>query len=360
MSVTSRQQPAQIMVLFALAIVAMTAMVAVVLDGGTLYVQRRTVQNAADAAALGGARALQQATINPNGDVGTQLCTYLVANTFGVTPTATAYFVAADGTTNLGTILLPQGCSGTAPYTTIPTGASGVHVDATIGPYNTYMAGIVGIRQLSTHAVATAQVGVLSVPNPLLTPLAGCGPDMLFNGKSTTPSDNILVGNGSSTPYSINPARYGDDLVLQGSQMSQNTDPTICPSSGGSSWKGKIDTSGITGPLTLPTVIPTDNGNGTIDSAVTAVCASTGQGAPTGSAPPPDICLLLVPIAAPPNPSGNANIVLFGCFSMYAPGPGWQKWRGVLHPVTDCPYGVYTPGWTWGSGISQTRVLLTS
>jgi hypothetical protein len=347
------------MVLFALAIVAMAAMVAAILDGGTLYVQRRTVQNAADAAALGGARAIQQSTLNPNGDVGTAICTYLTANVFGVTPTATAYFVAADGVTNLGTIVLPQGCVGTAPNSFIPTGASGVHVDAMIGPYNTYMAGIVGLRQLSAQGAATAQVGSLSVPNPLLTPLAGCGPDMLFDGKSPTPNDNILLGDGSSTPYSINPARYGDDLVLQGSQMSQNTDSTICPRAGGSSWKGKVDVSGVTGPLTLPIQLPTINGNGNIDSQIIGACTSTGQGTPTGSAPPPDVCLLLVPIAAPPNPSGQANVVLFACFSMYAPGPGWQKWRGVLHPVTDCPYGIYTPGWTWGNGISQTRVLLS-
>jgi len=194
-----------------------------------------------------------------------------LANAFGVTPTATAYFVAADGTTNLGSIGLPAGCSGTAPNSAIPAGASGVHVDATVGPYNTYMAGIVGIRQLSATASAASQVGGLAVPNAALTPLAGCGPDMLFDGRNASPTDNILLGDGVATPYSINPARYGDDLVLQGSQIAQNSSVTLCPSNGGSaSWKGKIDTSGVTGPLVLPDTLPTVTGNGNIDSAINA------------------------------------------------------------------------------------------
>jgi hypothetical protein len=71
------------------------------------------------------------------------------------------------------------------------------------------------------------------------------------------------------------------------------------------------------------------------------------------------VCLLLVPITSPPNPVGQAYIVTLACFSIYAPGPGYQQWRGVLHPVTDCPYGTYMPTWTWGSGITETHVLLT-
>ena len=42
------------MVMFALALVGILAMVGLVIDGGYLYVQRRTAQSAADAAALAG------------------------------------------------------------------------------------------------------------------------------------------------------------------------------------------------------------------------------------------------------------------------------------------------------------------
>jgi Flp pilus assembly protein TadG len=360
MRTRSRSEPAQIIVLFALSLVAICALMAVILDGGTLFLQRRTVQNAADAAALAGTRALQQATISPTGNIGTAVCAYLVANAFGITPTATAYFVAADGITSLGPIALPAGCIGTAPNSSIVAGTSGVHVDATIGPYNTYMAGIVGIPTLTAKAAATAQVGGLAIPAGAITPLAGCGPDMLFNGTSDTPYDNILLG-GGATPYSINPAKYGDDVVLQGSQLPQHSSLTLCPTNGGSaSWKGKIVTTGITPPLVLPSTVPIDTGNGDINALINAGCTNTGQPPATAAVPPPDVCFLLVPIAAPPNPSGQANIVLFACFSMYNPMPGYQIWRGILHPVADCPYGLYVPGgWTWGNGISQTHVLLS-
>ncbi|MGI9147324.1 MAG: pilus assembly protein TadG-related protein, partial [Chloroflexota bacterium] len=52
---------AQIMPLFALfASLVLLPLAALTLDGGTLYLQRRTAQNAADAAALAGAGGGQQ------------------------------------------------------------------------------------------------------------------------------------------------------------------------------------------------------------------------------------------------------------------------------------------------------------
>src|SRR5205823_5381541 len=94
---TTRREPAQVIVLFAIALIAMLAMVGVAVDGGTLYVQRRTAQNAADAAALAGARALQQATASPTGAIPAEICKYILANNFGVTPTVSAYYVDVNG-----------------------------------------------------------------------------------------------------------------------------------------------------------------------------------------------------------------------------------------------------------------------
>src|SRR5690242_3162853 len=93
---TSRSR-GQIVPLFALGLIAFTALVGVVLDGGTVYVQRRTAQNAADAAALAGTRALQQATASPTAAIPLEICKYVVANNFGVQPTVSAYFVDANG-----------------------------------------------------------------------------------------------------------------------------------------------------------------------------------------------------------------------------------------------------------------------
>jgi len=99
---TQRREPAQVIALFAISLVAMLAMVGVAVDGGTLYLQRRTAQNAADAAALAGTRALLQAGMtvplpSTSLQISAEICKYVLANSFGVTPTATAYWVDTSG-----------------------------------------------------------------------------------------------------------------------------------------------------------------------------------------------------------------------------------------------------------------------
>jgi Flp pilus assembly protein TadG len=358
-----QREPAQVIALFAIALLAMLAMVGVVVDGGTLYLQRRTAQNAADAAALAGARALQQASLQSPVpamvDVATPICNYAGYNAFGgdstTTPTPSAYYINASGT-SLGPV---HACPGGSD--TIPNLTSGIHVDVSVGPYNTYLVGIVGLRQLQAQASAAAQVGALGIPNPDITPLAGCGPDMLTNGASPTPSVNIMM----SAPHTnwIDPQWYGTDLVLQGSQMSQNENAT-CPKWNGtsSSWKGQIDTSGISGTFTTGAV-PVNTGNSTIDAIISSMCVqlygATHDPTGVGGPPDPNLCRLLVPIAIPVNPPNQANIVTFACFSLYDGGSGTQKWRGYLHDAGDCNYGVYALNWAYGNTNNETRVFLT-
>jgi hypothetical protein len=186
---------------------------------------------------------------------------------------------------------------------------------------------------------------------------------MLVNGQSPTPFKNILNADNS-----INTAHYNDDLVLEGSQMTQNEVPPQgagCPAWNGSSsaWKGKLDVSGVTGPLTPPVSLPVDTGNGSIDSWVVSTCTTIyGSAAdPTGKDATTSQCYLLVPISAPPNPLNQANIVTLACFRLYDGGSGYQKWRGVLVPITNstCTYGIYPPTWTYGNTFSETQVMLT-
>ena len=51
----------QLLVLFVLSLVVILSALAVVLDGGRVYVERRKAQNAADAASMAGAIALNKA-----------------------------------------------------------------------------------------------------------------------------------------------------------------------------------------------------------------------------------------------------------------------------------------------------------
>ena len=64
------RQRGQAIALFALALAAMVAGVAVVVDGGYAFAQRRVAQNAADFASMAGTRIDGTETSQPAGDCG--------------------------------------------------------------------------------------------------------------------------------------------------------------------------------------------------------------------------------------------------------------------------------------------------
>jgi len=168
------------MVMFALSLVGLLAMVALVLDGGYLYVQRRTAQSAADAAALAGTGELSRAPSQFDSTVGAAVCTYDLANAFGISPTVThAYFVDTAGNQTGGEIPLPSACGGSGGSVTIPwnTGASsanGVHVEVNI-PFHTFLAGMLGVVNITAAASATANVGIATAGDVRNAPFIVCG-----------------------------------------------------------------------------------------------------------------------------------------------------------------------------------------
>src|SRR4051812_507919 len=106
-----RRESGQILVVFALALFALVALLALVLDGGNVYVQRRTAVTAADAGALAGARALQNATASTDvATVRSDLTAFAQANAFGVQPSVPcAYFVDTSGNAINGAGILNDG-----------------------------------------------------------------------------------------------------------------------------------------------------------------------------------------------------------------------------------------------------------
>jgi Flp pilus assembly protein TadG len=176
----SHRAPGQIMVMFALALVGILAMVALVIDGGYLYVQRRTAQSAADAAALAGTAELSRATSQFNSTVGSAVCTYAQANAFGINPTVThAYFVDTGGNQTGSEIPLPSVCGGSGGSANIPwnvgsASANGVHVDVNI-PFKTVLAGMLGVVNITAAASATANVGVATAGDVRNAPFIVCG-----------------------------------------------------------------------------------------------------------------------------------------------------------------------------------------
>src|ERR1700682_2071526 len=65
----SAGSPGQIVALFAISVLAMVALLGLIIDGGNIYVQRRTTQNAADAASLAGTRALMEAFVRTDSKI---------------------------------------------------------------------------------------------------------------------------------------------------------------------------------------------------------------------------------------------------------------------------------------------------
>ncbi len=344
-----RREPAQVIALFAISLVAMLAMVGVAVDGGTLYLQRRTAQNSVDAAALAGARALQQATASPTIQISAEICKYVLANNFGVTPSATAHFIDNTGT-SLSAVSLPTGCSGSTSNV-IPTNAAGVHVDVAIGPYNTYLVGIVGLRQLQANASATAQVWDYAIDAAYIAPWASCGPHAPVDTSGTL-QDILDTSNNTILQSAIN---AHVSVVLESSKMNagsagwlQGYPPPACPDASGSSWKGKISPSGL---ITPPVDVPTANGNGSVSTQ----CTSTGQTDPSG----PGQCFLFVPVTDANNSPGQAHVVVFACMDVYPGGTGIDKWWGTLEPTSACPTQPYKPLWGFGSSSSNTIIALT-
>lgn len=166
------------MVMFALALVGLLAMVTLVIDGGYLYVQRRTAQSAADAAALAGTAELSRATSQFNSTVGAAVCTYAQANAFGINPTVThAYFVDTNGAQDSTEIPLPAACGGSGGSANIPwgtNGANGVHVEVNI-PYHTLLAGMLGVVNITAAASATGNVGIATAGDVRNAPFIVCG-----------------------------------------------------------------------------------------------------------------------------------------------------------------------------------------
>jgi len=104
-----RKQSGQAVVLVAVAVVVLTAILALALDGGGIYLDRRQVQNAADSAALAGAELLM--TVPPSySRIHNQAVGNLVKNLPG---TSTSSTVCSASCPNSATIGLPSGGIGT-------------------------------------------------------------------------------------------------------------------------------------------------------------------------------------------------------------------------------------------------------
>lgn len=157
MKTRTYSEQGQTIVLVALALVAMIAMLGLAVDGGTAYLERRRMQNAADGAALAGARRLSEAicTTNPNPAV-TDAEIYRVVQEYVNRNGGQAFEARYVGFA--GNRVVEYNPPVRVGSGTVPPGASGVVVTTTI-TRPTYFMDLVGQSTARAAASATAVTG---------------------------------------------------------------------------------------------------------------------------------------------------------------------------------------------------------
>lgn len=398
-----RSASGQILVLFALAIVGLTALVGLVFDGGNIYLQRRTGQTAADAAALAGLRALRNATSAPQvSTISSAITQYAASNAFGIPPNVPcAYFVASNGTAIAGAGITNDGSVPNCPAVTsaIPSTASGVHVDTRI-TFPTYLMGMLNLLTVSAEGHATAQVGVLTASDTRGAPLIACGggggtgydalkltpqtpvvvtttPGVLGPTPAVLPvvanpqvtTDQILVTPaGVATPpaYVVNPARDGTIYYIKGQNISTSNGSNC----GASGFHGAAATVQPTPYIqdaasATPAVIAGQTGNAVPQIsqrvATSGACAAGTDPANQWTEGQPG-CVMILPLVN--GSSGlDFNIQAWAAFYVWCTNTtgsaGCQEFSGQLLADWPVATGPAVNAWTFGSRGGLTVLHLT-
>lgn len=157
----------QTLIIMVFAMVGLLAILGLAVDGGTVYVERRRMQNAADAAALAGTRQLAEimcdASISATeGDQAIWAEVARYARNNGVSDPANNVVAEYVKYTNEGSVvsfaprvLVGNALSGGGG---VPSGASGISATTTISR-STYFVSLLGIDTSSASAPATAVTG---------------------------------------------------------------------------------------------------------------------------------------------------------------------------------------------------------
>lgn len=159
-----RKQSGQAVVLVAIAVLALTAILALALDGGSIYLDKRQLQNAADSAALAGAERLM--AVPPSySSMHDQAVANLLQNLPGTTKAGTICSAFCPNQKTIG----PPGGNGVG---TLDLGA-GYHVELTAPTSYTY------------------QVSVWHTHNVVVAPLHGFAPTITLAARATAQNANL-------------------------------------------------------------------------------------------------------------------------------------------------------------------------
>ncbi len=381
-----RASKGQIIIMVAALAVSMTAMIGLAVDLGVAFAERRTVQNAADSAALAGAHILATwNTSNPGLAANTDVAAMVSQNKMSATVSQTydCYYVDDND---------ERVADCTAP---VPSNATGVHISVT-EKHDTYFIRIVpgAPKTVSTSASATAHVQAVTTGVGSDSPFILCGVDtnlvdggnfsiltstadvqpssptanvdyltysvsssskyqVEFLNKKTTPTPSASAtstatsgdGSGGSSNYKIDPGAYGKTYELHKPHVAS------CGLNN-QSFKGdaaNLDNNG----LSIPGLFDYDHGD---RAGPTSARVAGVQGCAAGTKKSTaDNCVLIVPIA-----SGMVGDKFFvqtvGAFLVSSCSPSGNCHDGKL--LSD--YVIGTPsglgewdgsnGWTPGAG----------
>ncbi|MEY2420873.1 MAG: hypothetical protein QOI95_940 [Acidimicrobiaceae bacterium] len=216
----ARGDEGAILIFLGLSITMLLVVAALVLDGGSAYVQRRQGQNAADAAAMAGARALDRYRFPPTGTtpdvttISSQVASVATSN--GATAIVSCRLINYD---QVGVASDLGACTSASAA----NNAEGVRVSVS-QTRTTYFGGITG------KATTTATTGATAT----IQQLASIGAPFLICGNAAKGGYNLLNANGTLNPTT---AQNAGEMTIHGSQV---------PDCGaGSQFKGLMDNADI-------------------------------------------------------------------------------------------------------------------
>jgi len=199
----SRAHQGQIIIFVAVVAVSMIGMIGLAIDLGYTFAEKRTVQNAADAASAAGTRVVTQWSTTNNAVIAqTDVANIVKANNMGnATQTFSCFYVDDTGKKL-------DACSKTVPAT-----ATGVTVSVS-ETHNTFFMRIFpgAPKTVTTSASATAHAQIVT-PDGSDGPFIVCGSSAnVVGGGSPIP---IIFPNGDGT-YRLNPDAIGQTFEVHG------------------------------------------------------------------------------------------------------------------------------------------------
>lgn len=194
----------QVLIMFALFSTAMIGMVGLATDLGIAFAGRRSMQNAADAGALAGARAIARRAAGASISVPNEVSTMVSGNASSLAqPSLEQCTFISDNGTSLGP------CA-----STIPSGATGVRVTVSETHQTFFIRVVPGApKQVTTRATASAHVRkVASIPSDGPFLVCGVATELVSGGQMPV----MIKKDGV---WQINPTAVGKTFKIHGPQI---------------------------------------------------------------------------------------------------------------------------------------------